>query len=149
VSRLTIITTFQEKKRVKRLQFEKKLLRELSLQQLQEGVKQNFQEYVHPTYVYYLAIEDGCVDIAIESYLLGASYSRFGYFGETTHEVKNRSYKEISGYVDYLYDFINTWLGRTSDMSTEGLYLSCDYYINHWWEIGFTEGLKKFRLRLH
>jgi hypothetical protein len=149
VRSLSVVTTFQEKKRQKRLQYEKKLLRELSLKLLQEHVKEQFSPYVHPTYVYYLAIEDGCIDVAIESYLLGASFSRFGYFGETVNEVKDRSYQEMSGYIDYLYDFINTWLGKTRDMSTEDLYFTCEGYINYWWEKGFLEGLKKIRLRLH
>jgi hypothetical protein len=146
---VSIITTFQERKREKRLKYEKTLLRELSLQSLQDFVKQQFSSYVKPTYVYYLAIEDGCVDVAIEAYLLGASFSRFGYFGETHQEVKDRCYGELNGYTDYLYDFMNTWLGKTRDMSTEDLYFSCEYYINYWWEKGFDEGLKKFRLRLH
>ncbi|WP_233144161.1 DUF2521 family protein [Lottiidibacillus patelloidae] len=146
---LSVVTTFQERKRQKRLQYEKKLLRELSLKVLQEHVKEQFNPYVHPTYVYYLAIEDGCIDVAIESYLLGASFSRFGHFGESVNEVKERSYQEMSGYIDYLYDFINTWLGKTRDMSTEDLYFTCESYINYWWEKGFLEGLKKIRLRLH
>jgi hypothetical protein len=149
VSSLAIITTFQEKKREKRLQYEKRLLRELSLKELQEDMKRYFSTYVHPSYVYYMVIEDGCIDVAIEAYLLGASYSRFGYFGESVKEARNRCYQSEKGYIDYLFDFMHTWLTSSNSFHEESLYFTCEQYVQYWWEKGFQEGLKKFRLRMH
>ncbi|UTW70800.1 DUF2521 family protein [Anaerobacillus sp. HL2] len=34
--------------------------------------------------------EDACVDFAIDAYLLGAEFSRFGYYGENELSVRRR-----------------------------------------------------------
>jgi hypothetical protein len=149
VTTLTVITVFQERKREKRIQYEKKMLRELSIQKLQTEVKNYFSPFLPPTHIYYAVIEDGCIDFAIETYLLGASFSRFGYYGEPVSTVRKRCKREEKSCTDLLYEFIRTWIDLNDDMMEGSLFLSCEQYIQYWWDLGYQEGLKKFRLKMH
>ena len=59
------------------------MLRELSLKTLRSNIRDAFQmQELHRQY------EDYCIELGIESYLLGARYSKFGYYGESFFDVK-------------------------------------------------------------
>lgn len=55
-------------------------------------------------------VEEACYDVALEAYLLGAKFSKFGYYGEDIDEVKKRCYKEEKHLIDTLFNFF-TLLG--------------------------------------
>jgi hypothetical protein len=76
---MNVITSFKEKKREKEIKYERKMLRELSLNTLRAKVQQYFFPFYKGGRMFPSAIEEGCIDMAIEAYLLGASYSRLGY----------------------------------------------------------------------
>ncbi|WP_102349478.1 YbaK family protein [Bacillus sp. Marseille-P3661] len=147
---MNVITTFKEKRHAKQIAFEHKLLRELSLKSLKEKVKLFFSPFFKSNSIYATAIEDGSVDMAIEAYLLGAKMSRFGYFGETEDQVRQRCYKEEQYLIDNLFDYLQYW-GATggNDLVSESLFHACEQYIGNWWKEGFRKGELRYRLRLH
>ena len=52
---------------------------------------------------------DGCIDFAIEAYLLGAEYGKFGYHGEPVHRAMIRSEKEEKQLLHELYEYAVSW----------------------------------------
>ena len=61
-----------------KLKYERKMLRELSLKHCVQIFVMPFKcKELHRQY------EDYCIELGIESYLLGARYSKFGYYGES------------------------------------------------------------------
>lgn len=139
------IVNLQERQREKQIKYERKMLRELSL----ENMKGRLQQYFGGGYLE--VVEDGCIDIAIEAYLLGAHYSKFGYYGEPQEKVRARCYDEEKHLIDTLFNFILYWgkIGWTIFDQEEGLYHSCEGYVGIWWMDGFTTGEKRYKMRLH
>ncbi|MFC4323800.1 YbaK family protein [Litchfieldia salsa] len=147
---MNVITTFKEKKVQKQLSYERKMLREISLEDLKNNINHNFGSYLRSKTLFVSSIEEGCMDIAIEAFLLGARYSRFGYYGESVESVKQRSYYDEKYLIDNLYDFITYWTHAGDyDMVSEGLYYTCEHYVGTWWNEGFIKGEKRYRLKLH
>ncbi|MBU8908578.1 YbaK family protein [Desertibacillus haloalkaliphilus] len=145
---MTVITTFAEKQRKKRWLFERKVLRELSLKEISEGVKEHFK-YLFPTqYLRHPFLEDPCIDIAIDAYLLGAEFSRFGYYGETMNQVRKRCFPDIHELISSLFELLQGWTYQ-ADFVADSLFVAVETYVYHWWEKGFSEGEKRYRLRLH
>lgn len=141
---MDIIINLQERQREKQIKYERKMLRELSL----ENMKGRFQQYFGEGYID--IVEEGCIDVAIEAYLLGANYSKFGYYGESQDDVKARCLDEEKHLIDTLFYFILYW-GKieSSDSYQEQLYHCCEGYIDAWWKDGFSTGEKRYKMRLH
>ena len=73
------IISLKEKRHQRDLKYEKKMLRELSLTEINRAIEKFFGGILQKGKK--SIIEDGCIDFAIEAFLLGAKYSRFGYLG--------------------------------------------------------------------
>lgn len=126
------------------------MLRELSLSILQTRVKQYFgSSGLTSNLVMNSGIEEACYDVAIEAFLLGAKFSRFGYFGEPAEKVRLRCDKEERHLIDTLYNFFLFWGKGEEGTESEGLYYLCEQYVASWWSDGFNKGEKKYKLRLH
>ncbi|WP_223703185.1 YbaK family protein [Sutcliffiella deserti] len=147
---MTVLTTLKEKRREKQMKYERKMLREISLDILKTKVKDFFSPYLKKNRQQIGAIEEGCLDVAIEAYLLGASYSKFGYYGESAEKVKTRCPVEEKYLIDTLYDYFLYWgsIGD-SDHVHESFYVTCEAFIDYWWREGFFKGEKRYRMRLH
>lgn len=141
---MDLVVNLQERQREKQIKYERKMLRELSL----EKMKMRFQQFFGRDFID--IVEDGCIDVAIEAFLLGANYSKFGYYGESEEEVKLRCYLEEKHLIDTLFNFILYWEGaEKSEFYQEGLYSNCEGYIGAWWKDGFKIGEKRYKMKLH
>ena len=104
---MNVITTFKDKQREKQIKYERSVLKDLSINKLKERVKQYFgSSRIASSFVMNTGIEEACYDVALEAYLLGAKFSKFGYFGEGIEEVKDRCYFEEKHLIDTLYNFL-------------------------------------------
>ena len=74
-------------------------------------------------------IEEACYDVALEAYLLGAKFSKFGYYGEDLDEVRKRCYREEKHLIDTLYNFFLYWGNGEEGTMSESLYYLCEQYI--------------------
>lgn len=145
-----MITTFKEKKREKQFKYEKSVLREISLKTLKERVKHYFgSSRLTTSLISNSGIEEACYDVAIEAYLLGAHFSRFGYYGESADMVRSRCKREEKHLIDTLYNFLLYWGKGTEGVYSESLYYLCDQYVDSWWLEGFRNGERRHKLRLH
>ena len=142
------IISLKQKRHQKELKYERKMLRELSLTEIKGKIddcfgsfNSNFKKSV---------VEDGCIDFAIEAFLLGAKYSKFGYYGESMQSAHKRCQLEEKRLIDDLFDYFITW-GKVKggDLSFEEIHLACEYYIHIWWKEGYLKGEKRYKLRLH
>ncbi|MEH7124733.1 YbaK family protein [Bacillus sp. JJ1532] len=147
---MNVITTFVEKKREKQIKYEKSVLREISIKALKEKVQQHFgsSRFMNGLLMNN-GIEEACYDVAIEAYLLGAHFSRFGYYGESAEDVRFRCRQEEKHLVDTLYHFLLYWGHGEEGVLSESLYYLCEQYVLYWWMEGFDKGEKRHRLRLH
>ena len=88
---MTVITTFKEKRREKQIKYERSVLKDLSINTLKERVQQYFgSTRIASSFVMNTGIEEACYDVALEAFLLGAKFSKFGYYGEDIEEVRMR-----------------------------------------------------------
>jgi hypothetical protein len=146
---MALITTFKEKKKEKQVKFEKKILRELSLEKLIKEVKLYFNPFFKRA-MFSQAIEDGSVDVAIEAYLLGASFGKIGRYGESFDDIKKRCYYEEKYLIDTLYDYLQYWGNMgDNDFMMESLYMACEQFVSKWINEGFNKGIMRYKLRLH
>ncbi|MCI0767172.1 DUF2521 family protein [Bacillus sp. TL12] len=142
---MNVIITLQEKQKEKQLKYERKMLRELSLKTLRSNIRDAFDmKELHRQY------EDYCIELGIESYLLGARYSKFGYYGESFFDVKYRALEEEQQLTEMLFQFLTSTTMREIEANDEELlYESCAQFISSWWREGYEKGERRYRLKLH
>ncbi|AKP45561.1 MULTISPECIES: DUF2521 family protein [Bacillus] len=149
---MTVITSFTERLRKKEIQLERSLLKELSIQNLQNSIRMYFGT-IHLFGNVLMddpGFEDACFDVGIESYLLGGRYSKFGFYGEDTNVVKNRCQHEIEYLTDTLYHFwLYWWKIGVADNVDESTFYNCSQFVDYWWNEGYSQGKKRLKLRLH
>ncbi|MBA4538716.1 YbaK family protein [Bacillus aquiflavi] len=147
---MNVITTLKEKREEKQMNFEKTLLRELSIKQLKKRVYNYFGSSRFTTgLLMNSGIEEACFDVGIEAYLLGGHFSRFGYFGESIEEIMKRCEYELKHLTETFYYFFLYWSKGIEGVVDEGLYYLCEQYIESWWREGFQKGERQYKLRLH
>jgi hypothetical protein len=141
------VISLKQKRHQKELIYEKKMLRELSLTDIKKRFEDCFGFFEKGKKE---MIEDGCIDFAIEAYLLGAKYSRFGFYGESMEDANRRCWMEEKRLVDDLFDYFINW-GKLNikDISFDEVFLVCEYYIQSWWKQGYIKGEKRYKMRLH
>jgi len=125
---MNVIVSLQEKQKEKQLKYERKMLRELSLKTLRSNIRAAFDmKELHRQY------EDYCIELGIESYLLGARYSKFGYYGESFFDVKYRALEEEQQLTEMLFQFLTSMTMREIESNDkELLYESCEQFISSW-----------------
>ncbi|MBD1382725.1 DUF2521 family protein [Metabacillus arenae] len=143
------LLSFKEKRREKQLTYERKMLREISLTEIKKTILNYFNEFFQSRTISKAAIEEGCIDFAVEAFLLGAKFSRFGYYGESMQMVAYRCRHEEKLLTDDFFDYMLHW-GKVNDdpMINESLMIACECYIQQWWKEGYTKGEKRYKLRL-
>lgn len=147
---MNVVTTFKEKRREKQLKYEKSVLKEISIKTLKERVISYFgSSRLTSSLILQSGIEEACYDVAIEAYLLGAHFSRFGYFGENPESVRRRCEREEKHLMDTLYNFLLYWGNEEEGIYSESLYYLCEQYVESWWMEGFRKGERRHKLRLH
>ena len=147
---MNLITTFAQKKREKQIKYEKSVLRDISIKELKERVRHYFgSSRLVQGLLLNAGIEEACYDVAIEAYLLGARFSRFGLYGESIEDIKIRCRHEEQHLVDTLYHFFLYWSNGEEGTKSESLYYLCEEYVSSWWSEGFQKGERRHRLRLH
>jgi len=147
---VTVITTFKERRREKQIKYERSVLKELSINTLKERVRQYFgSTRIASSFVMNTGIEEACYDVALEAFLLGAKFSKFGYYGEDMEAVRLRCYKEEKHLIDTLYNFLLYWGSGEEGTMSESLYYLCEQYIHVWWREGYDKGQRRLKLRLH
>jgi hypothetical protein len=146
---MNVITNLKDKRREKQMTYERKMLRELSLETLQNKSVTYFESLFSAEADRKSSLQEGCIDIAIEAFLLGAHFSRFGFYGESLLSVKKRCQREEKTLINALYDYLCFWspLGQ-EELYHESIYYTCEKYVQTWWEEGFLKGAKRYRLRL-
>ncbi len=130
-------TYFKDRKQQKQLLYERQVLGEISYEQIKKKAHQYFSHFfLLPT------MEEYCVMLGIEAYLLGASYCKFYHMGETMEEIRKRCcHKSLMEELYFLFI-------REGFVDCEPLYKSCTEYIDNWWSEGILRGERRLRLRL-
>ncbi|ARK28554.1 YbaK family protein [Halalkalibacter krulwichiae] len=142
------VTVLSDKRREKQWKFERSILKNLSLKELKANVEEHFRSVVPFHFLSHPFLIDPCMDMAIDAFLVGAEYSKFGYSGENETEVKRRCDDELTEISHCIFNLLQGWL-IDSDYLLDSLQVSTEAFVDHWWTKGFREGEKRYRLRLH
>ncbi|MGI8352760.1 DUF2521 family protein [Niallia circulans] len=146
---MAVITSFDIRKREKQIKYERAVLREISLKELKEKVAHYFgSSNLTSSILMNNGIEEACYDVAIETFLLGANYSKFSEYGEEVQAIKNRCKEEDVHLKETLYHFLLYW-GSEESNKNESLYYLCEQFVDEWWLEGYTKANKRRKLRLH
>lgn len=142
-----IVMDFREKQRHKQLDSERRALQDLSFTKIEESVHSYFDQYLALVPAAGATGKEMCAEYALESFLLGSSMGRFGFYGEEMGKAFERSKIEFYALLDDFFDF---WLFWGSDQeSLSELPDVCRKYLYSWWTEGFNASLKRWRLKLH
>lgn len=143
------VINFIQAYRAKTWSFEKKMLKEISLNDLKKNIQSYFIDDLKDLTSNSFYAEQMCLEIAVEAFLLGAKYSRFGYFGEKKEYVTLRAQSETSQLLETLKECL--YVGKEENEMTikeRDNNLKCEFFIKRWWEEGFDRGAKRLKLRL-
>ncbi|CAM4204370.1 DUF2521 family protein [Lederbergia lenta] len=146
---MSVITNFEDRKRKKQLTNERKILSDLSINALKKSVLLHFYAARLAADLLDEGIEEACLDVAIEAYLLGADFGRFIVVGETMEMTRKRCHQEIAHFTETLYHF---WLYLDYDRSTledDSIYIVCEKFVQYWWKEGYLKAERRYKLRLH
>ncbi|MFA9556521.1 DUF2521 family protein [Evansella sp. AB-rgal1] len=145
---MNVVTDLGERRRKKQWKFERSMLRTLSIDDMRKDVHDQFFHNLVGQSVGKLYLIDYCLDIGIDAYLLGSEYGRFGYFGESQERVQERCKEELETYIGQTTSQFSSWFSLTEE-EERIQWEKSRVFILRWWNKGFQEGEKKFRLRLH
>lgn len=147
---MNVITTFNEKRREKQIKYERSVLKDLSINELKKRVQDYFgSTRLSSTLYQNPGIQEACYDVALEAYLLGAHFSKFGSKGEKAEQALGRCEHEETHLIDTLFNFLLYWGGGDEGFYSESLYFNCEQYVRTWWHDGFEKGMRRQKLRLH
>ncbi|ASB63684.1 uncharacterized protein S101413_00186 [Bacillus velezensis] len=103
------VLSFSDVKRQKDYELEKSLLKELSLTQIIQSVK----ACLTPLFPFLQdengILSEGCIDFAIEAYLLGGRFGVFGYYGESLQRANARSAEEEEELTADFFEYLCNW----------------------------------------
>lgn len=145
---MNVIFTLGERRKEKQWKYQRGMLRALSITNMKKDVQRRFFAHDVTETVSRLYLSDLCLDMGIDAYLLGAEYARFGHYGESEFAAMQRCIGEIQAIIDQTVAQFTAWMKL--DDAQESLYKEvANGYIHEWWRQGFTEGKKKYSMRLH
>ncbi|ADU28449.1 YbaK family protein [Evansella cellulosilytica] len=145
---MNVVTDLGERRRRKQWKFERSMLRALSIEDMRKDVQEQFFDQLVGQSVGKLYLVDYCLDIGIDAYLLGSEFGRFGYYGETAEQAQHRCIEEINAYIEQTTGQFKSWF-TLDEVETTIQHEKSRAFILRWWNKGFAEGEKKYRLRLH
>ncbi|WP_162357017.1 DUF2521 family protein [Metabacillus mangrovi] len=137
-------------RREKQMKYEKSMLKEISIKEIKKSISLHFTPFFHYGLLSRWSIEEGCADFALEAFLMGAKYSKFGFKGESLEDVQSRSGKEEKRLTADFYDYLINWgCPNESSICHESLFLAAECLMQQWWKEGFERGQKRYKLRLN
>ncbi|WP_158282301.1 DUF2521 family protein [Salipaludibacillus keqinensis] len=145
---MNVIFTLGEKRKEKQWKYQRTMLRSLQISNMKKDVQRRFFAHEVQETVSQLYLQDFCLDVGIDAYLLGAEFARFGYYGESEFMVMQRCAGEIMAQIDQTVAQFSAWLNLDEPQADVYKEVATGY-IYEWWRQGFDEGKKRYHLRLH
>lgn len=145
---MEVITTLADKRREKRWNFERKLLQDISLKEIEKHYQQTFAHSISKQFISSPMLTDPSMDIGIDAYLLGANYSRFYQYGENEQQAKSRAEDELTDLSFDMFNLLMCWTEQGEHYGDQ-LGIACDVYVDQLWQKGFQLGAKRYRMKLH
>ncbi|TDQ34746.1 uncharacterized protein DUF2521 [Aureibacillus halotolerans] len=134
----------EERRLEKELFFERQVLQTLCLTDIEQSTRALFASFTTSEQLFEHTLVPFCTDVALESYLYGARFSRL-HRVMSDRDIKRAWIKVENEVVAELLDFLLYWCAPASE---ESLVYSCEHYIDRWWSEGYLNGMRRWRLRL-
>lgn len=146
---VTVILSLKEKRKEKQIKYERTLLRELSIAKIKQSMERIFASSQASKFIsVHSGIEGACFEVAIEAFLLGANYSRFGYYGEPIEVVRERCKEQEQHMIDTLFHFFLFCVKGEEELFEHEFDRICERFIQYWWLEGYNKGKIRHKLRL-
>ncbi|SDJ08141.1 DUF2521 family protein [Natribacillus halophilus] len=141
------VVSFQEQKRLKDWEVEKKLLHTLSM----EDMVYASEKYLIPAcgsfQFRHSFLEEICMDVAIEAFITaakrGLSVARTG----KDKAINDDDEAQIRQRAHELEMFMSDWI-QEEHIDHRKIANGADAYVRHWWQVGFATGKNRVQLRI-
>ncbi|RYL89413.1 DUF2521 family protein [Sporolactobacillus sp. Y61] len=144
---MAVVMDFQKKKRDKQIHSERRALQDLSFEKIQSAIHHTFDRYLSALPTGSSMAMEMCAEYALESFLLGSSMGRFGFYGEREEVVFERSQPKFDMLHEDFFDFWRFW--STDPEELRGIDQACRTFLHGWWLDGFDLSVKRLRMKLH
>ena len=145
---MMIFENLKEKRREKQRKYEQSVLRDIHIKDIRKSARNIFIQPVFNFYSSFEEIERIIIDYAIEFYLYGASFGKWGYYGEGFIQVKTRMKGKEKFFIHEFFIELYEKLRDPIDLSVrEKLYQCVETFVESWIQKGFQNGMRKYKLR--
>ncbi|MBB6451496.1 hypothetical protein HNR44_003507 [Geomicrobium halophilum] len=135
------VVSFQEHKRLKDWEVEKKLLHTLSMEDMVYASEKYLVPVCDSFQFRHSFLEEICMDVAIETFLTAAKK------GMSSAEPSSMDEDHLKQRTNELEIFINDWI-QEENLDRNKIASGAEAYVQHWWQTGFKTGKNRARLRL-
>lgn len=146
---MTVFKNLKEKRREKQKKYERSVLRDIHIKDIRKSARNIFIQFSFTLYETFEEIECMMVDYAIEFYLYGASFGKWGYYGEDFLQIKQRMKGKEKFFANEFFIVLYEKLRNPIDLlERERLYICVEQFVEIWMQKGFQNGTRKYKLRL-
>ena len=124
---------------------EKKLLKEINVQELQMSAKKIFVPVLDTFHFSYSFLEEACMDLALEAFLSGGKFSKYVEDNTLPFRYKIQAAVFIKNIANELYTFMSGWVEEPT-INEEQLRSAVEEFVTFWWHKGLEAGTKRRRL---
>ncbi|QDI91472.1 DUF2521 family protein [Salicibibacter halophilus] len=140
------VVSFQEHKRLKDWEVEKKLLHTLSMEDMVYASEKHLIPACGDFQFRHSFLEEICMDVAIETFIFsakrGMSMARTGKQPD-----KAADEEQMKQRASELKTFMIDWI-QDEHMNRGQIANGAEAYVQHWWQVGFKTGENRGQLRL-
>ncbi|KGX90420.1 hypothetical protein N781_07785 [Pontibacillus halophilus JSM 076056 = DSM 19796] len=132
------------------LQFERSLLKELTLEEVQRDSEKRFKRYFPSYTVYTSAIREEAIEQAIEAFLLGAEGSEKVEEGLANEEITNGYLPELRRLSFEFFDYMDYWNEATGAnvWHFNRARASAEQFFLYWFQVGIEKGIRRRKLKM-
>lgn len=144
-----IYINLKEKRREKQRKYELSVLRDIHIRDIRQSVRKDLIQKVSIHSYDYEKIEQILIDYIVEIYLYGASFGRWGYYGEDFIQIKSRMKGKEKFITEELYQAICQKIHFQDEKYQRNiLYIHTQNFVEIWLKKGFKNGMKKYKLKI-
>ena len=142
---MIVYKNLKEKRWGKQRKYEHTVLRDIHLKDIRKSARNIL---IHPNIFFHTEfelLERIVLDHAIEAYLYGASFGKWGYLGEDFLTIQKRMNGKDKFFVQTCFSDLSD---RQVNLDSKKLYACVEDFILKWIRLGFQNGTRKYKLRL-
>lgn len=139
----------KEKRKEKQRKYELSVLRDIHIRDIRCSAKRELLYTMSLNLYDYATLERIIIDYTIEIYLYGASFGRWGYYGEDFAQIQQRMKGKEHFMAEELYQALCKRMRFLDENSGRKiLYMHTQSFVYAWLQKGFSNGVRKYKLKI-